>query len=138
MKLAPLLLGPWHRTRSPQLPQDTRRTAPCWYGNCHHNHPELPSRGTPVPARAGASPRVRLTRRLFPVCYCRPAEYALRVLGEIAASAVALAVLRWLLPLCQVPGFASWARPCQAAALAVLAAIAVLGVALLRLRWRRP
>jgi hypothetical protein len=140
VKLASLLLSPWHRTRFPQLPQDTCRTAPCWYGNCHHNHPELPSRGTPVPgpAWAGTSLRVRLARRLFPVRYCRPGEYALRVLGEVAASAVALAVLRWLLPLCRVPGFASWARPWQAAAVAVLAALAVLGVALLRLRWRRP
>jgi hypothetical protein len=137
VKLASFPLGPWRRNRPPQ---DTRRAVPCPYSWCHHNHPELASRGAPVPvpARAGTSLRVRLTRRLFAVRYCGPAGYALRVAFELAAPAAALAALRWLLPFCQVPGLASWTRPWQAAAVAVLAALAALDVALLRLRRKGP
>ena len=77
-------------------------------------------------------------RRLFAVRYYRPAEYALRVLLELAAPAVAFAALRWLPPEMRLPGFASWPSSWQAVAVAVLAASAVLDVALLRLRRKEP
>ena len=77
-------------------------------------------------------------RRYFAVRYCTPGRYALRALSEIAAPFAVLAVLRWLLPFCQVPGFASWASPWQAVAVAALVAPSVPGVALLRLRRKEP
>lgn len=67
----------------------------------------MSTRSLGAPGDQGKQVR-RLLRNAVTVRYCDPAEYAVRILGEIALLAAVLAALEWLLPVYRLPGLTAW------------------------------
>jgi hypothetical protein len=75
---------------------------------------------------------------VFRIRHCGPLEYGLRVLAELAAVPVSLAITEWAFPLFRLRSFrpqpfTSWPQDWRVAFVAALCALAVLDIALLRL-----